>query len=115
MITVGMNYHIIAGKETEFEAVFAKVIELMRSLDGHVDTHLYRDVHAPSSYVILSEWTEQARFDAFIASPQFRNVADWGKKSILASRPKHEIYAHDATSGAKPRPDGGPRCPAGAN
>ena len=31
-----MNYEIIEGMEKEFETVFAKVLEVMDQLDGHV-------------------------------------------------------------------------------
>ena len=96
MITVGMNYHILKGKEEEFETVFAKVLDIMGRMDGHVKTNLYRDVADPTSYMILSEWSARASFDAFIASDQFKGVTDWGKSKVLASQPKHEIYGVDS-------------------
>lgn len=92
MITVGMNYSVIPGKERDFEAVFGKVREIIERMDGHVRTRLYRDVSEPTSYLIHSEWSDRAAFDAFIGSPQFRGVADWGKANILSARPRHEIY-----------------------
>lgn len=87
-----MNYEIIKGKEEEFETVFAKVLEVMGKMDGHVKTTLYHGVVDPSSYLIISEWSSKDSFDAFTGSEQFKNVTDWGKSNILASRPKHEIY-----------------------
>ena len=92
MVTVGMNYQILAGKEQQFESVFAKVLEIMRGMDGHEKTHLYRDVADPSSYVIFSEWSSKPAFEAFTGSQQFKNVTNWGKEQILASQPKHRIY-----------------------
>ena len=92
MITVGMNYEIIEGKQGEFEKVFAKVLEIMKAMDGHGESHLYRDVWSANSYLIVSEWSDEGAFDAFTTSDQFRNVVDWGKADILATRPKHEIY-----------------------
>ena len=92
MITVGMNYEIIEGMEKEFETVFAKVLEVMDKMDGHVKTRLYHGVVDPSSYLIISEWSSRDSFDAFTSSQQFKNVTDWGKSKILASQPKHEIY-----------------------
>ena len=92
MITVGMNYNIRKGKEQEFESVFSKVLQIMGKMDGHGQTNLYRDVAEPCSYLIVSEWSSQPAFEAFIASEQFKNVTDWGKADILSSRPKHEIY-----------------------
>lgn len=92
MVTVGMNYQVIPGKDEEFIAVFGKVVELMQQMDGHGETHLYRDVHAEHDYLIVSEWSDEEAFRNFIASDSFRNVADWGKKQILAGRPSHQVY-----------------------
>lgn len=92
MITVGMNYDVLEGKETQFEQVFNKVLGVMQRMPGHSNSRLYRDVNAPRSYLIISEWSDSAAFESFIASEQFRNVANWGREQILASRPKHEIY-----------------------
>ncbi len=92
MITVGMNYKIIPGKDEEYTAVFAKVLEIMGQMAGHGETHLYRDVYSEHDYLIISEWTDEAAFNAFIESDRFKNVADWGRSNVLAARPHHEIY-----------------------
>ncbi len=110
MITVGMNYDIIPGKEKEFEQVFGKVLEIMGKMPGHSHTELYRSVARPNCYLIHSDWSDQAAFDAFIASDQFRNVADWGKREILAGRPRHEIYAAAKPAGAPTAAAAG-KCP----
>ena len=92
MITVGMNYDVLPDKAEQFETVFSKVLDVMKQMDGHEQSRLYKDVFAPHSYLIVSEWDDKAAFDAFIASDRFRNVANWGKEQILASRPRHQIY-----------------------
>ncbi len=92
MITVGMNYQVREGKTDLFEQVFEKVIQIMEGLDGHVRTDLFTKVKDRHSYLILSEWNDRAAFDAFIASEQFRNVANWGKEEVLAARPSHQYY-----------------------
>lgn len=107
MVTVGMNYQVLDGKGPEFESVFKKVVQIMRGMDGHVDTHLYHEVEQPNAYIILSEWSERRAFDAFIQSTQFRNVVDWGKANILAARPKHQVYGNE--------PDAPAKCPVGAH
>lgn len=110
MVTVGMNYQVIGGKNELFESVFNKVLEVMGKLDGHVKTHLYVDVHDRNCYMILSEWTDRTRFDAFIASEQFRSVANWGKEQVLAARPSHHYYGDNV--------DGPPqqgKCPVSAH
>ncbi len=92
MITVGMNYQVIPGKEKAFEDVFQAVNGAMDKMPGHNQSALYRDVHKDGSYLILSDWNDRDAFDDFIRSDQFRNVTDWGKEQILAGRPTHEYY-----------------------
>ena len=105
MITVGMNYKVVPGKDEEFTSVFAKVLTIMGEMTGHGETHLYRDVFSEHDYLIVSEWSDESAFDAFIASERFKNVADWGKSNVLMGRPKHEIYGGGQTDAAS--------CPAG--
>jgi chlorite dismutase len=112
MVTVGMNYQVREGKDEIFEQVFQKVIGVMQGLAGHVKTELYSNVRNRNSYLIMSEWNDRAAFDAFIASEQFRNVANWGKEEILVSRPSHQYYGDDAAPGANDAPAPG-RCPMG--
>lgn len=92
MITIGMNYQVLPGKEPAFEQVFAAVLKLMDQMAGHHRTRLYRDVTDQARYLIVSDWSDRAAFDRFIASPQFRSVADWGRQRILAERPSHDYY-----------------------
>ncbi len=92
MITVGMNYKIVPGKDDEFLAVFDKVIGIMSEMPGHTVTNIYRDVHEEHDYLIVSEWTDQSAFDSLIASDRFKGVVTWGKENVLRSRPTHEVY-----------------------
>ena len=94
MTTIGMHYDVIPGKEQEFETAFFRVLDLMKTLGGHLDSHLYEDVRSKGSYVILSEWQRKEDFEAFIHSDAFRNVADWGKSQILRGRPRHKVYTN---------------------
>lgn len=94
MITVGMNYVVLPGKEATFENAFRKVIEAMKGIAGHRESHMYRDIDHPRSYVILSDWSDRAAFEAFIASDTFRAVANWGREQILEGRPQHRYYEH---------------------
>lgn len=100
MITVGMNYKVIPGKDEQFTSVFAKVLTIMGEMAGHGETHLYRDVFSEHDYLIVSEWSDESAFDAFIASERFKNVTDWGKSNVLTGRPKHEIYGRGQTDSA---------------
>ena len=94
MITVGMNYHVIAGKQSDFEDKFSAVIGALRSADGHTSSTLWKDVGDDASYLITNEWSDETAFQNFIRSEDFRAVTNWGKEQILSGRPQHKIYKH---------------------
>ena len=92
MITVGMNYQVIDGKGQEFEDKFNAVMGALEGADGHTTSALYKDTNDPLSYLIVSEWSNEENFTAFIRSEDFRAVTDWGKEQILSDRPRHKVY-----------------------
>ncbi len=94
MVTIGMNYDVLAGKESVFEAAFARVLEAIEAAEGHDASRLYKGVGGGpnSDYLIVSRWNDQGAFDAFIASDAFKKVTNWGKENILAGRPSHTTY-----------------------
>ena len=92
MTTIGMHYEVVPGREEEFERGFLGVLEHLKTVPGHVESHLYEDVASVGSYVILSEWTTKEDFDRFIHSDAFKQVVAWGKAEILRSRPRHKVY-----------------------
>jgi len=92
MITVGMNYRVIQGKQDDFERKFRAVLHALESADGHVRSSMYRSIDDDCAYLIISEWAEQERFTEFIRSPAFKEVTDWGKAEILTGRPHHTVY-----------------------
>ena len=92
MITVGMNYHVIEGKQSDFESKFAAVIAALEAAEGHSKSNLWKDVNDGASYLITSEWSDEQAFVDFIQSPAFRDVTNWGKEQILSGRPQHKIY-----------------------
>ncbi len=102
MVTIGMNYAVLQGKESTFENAFRKVVKAMQGISGHGETHMFRDIDDPLQYLIVSQWSDKSAFDAFIASETFRNVANWGKEQILSGRPRHEVYGGEAPSGKCP-------------
>ena len=91
MITVGMNYHVIPGKQQDFEEKFAAVISALAAA-GHSSSTLWKDVSDDASYLITSEWSEEQAFLDFIRSQAFKEVTSWGKEQILSGRPQHKIY-----------------------
>ena len=93
MVTIGMNYTVLEGKEQIFEDACTRVIETMRGIDGHSDSKLYREVGAGGrSYLIVSVWSSEDAFRAFVASDTFKKVTNWGAQNILAGRPIHTVY-----------------------
>jgi len=104
MITVGMNYNVIPGKQREFEQKFEAVMEALKAADGHVASNLYTDVHDDSAYLIVSEWSDQDRFTEFIRSQAFKDVTAWGKAEILAGRPQHTVYKKNEVSAPSAQP-----------
>ncbi|HSG71250.1 MAG TPA: antibiotic biosynthesis monooxygenase family protein [Planctomycetaceae bacterium] len=94
MITVGMNYHVIEGKQSDFEEKFARVIAALEAAKGHTHSTLWKDVSDGASYLITSEWSDETAFTDFIHSEVFRAVTNWGKEQILSGRPQHKIYKH---------------------
>ncbi|NIQ00266.1 MAG: antibiotic biosynthesis monooxygenase [Nitrospinaceae bacterium] len=92
MVTIGMNYKIIPGKEQIFEDAFKNVLKVMNEMEGHTQSALYKDVNDSHSYLIVSDWNSEDAYQAFINSDKFAGVVDWGKENILAGRPSHNVY-----------------------
>jgi heme-degrading monooxygenase HmoA len=92
MTTIGMHYDVREGKEEEFEQGFLRTLDLLKRLPGHVESHLYEDVAARGSYVILSQWKSREDFDAFLRSDAFKEAVAWGKAEILRGRPRHRVF-----------------------
>jgi heme-degrading monooxygenase HmoA len=95
MTTIGMHYDVISGKEAEFKDGFLKVIDHLKTVAGHVESHLYEDVAVPGSYLIQSVWKTKQDFEAFIHGDAFKQVTTWGKAEILRGRPRHKVYTND--------------------
>ena len=98
MVTIGMNYRVIAGKEEQFEGACNRVLGLMREADGHDSSQVFRRIDGGEGpeYLIVSRWTDESAFQAFVASSTFKKVTSWGKEHILAARPSHTTYREEA-------------------
>lgn len=92
MITIGMNYDVIPGKEQEFESAVQSVMNVLNKASGHSRSLLYRDCTQDNNYLIMSEWTDETSFHSFVGSEAFRIVANWGASNILNGRPHHQLY-----------------------
>jgi heme-degrading monooxygenase HmoA len=95
MVTIGMNYRVLEGKEEIFEAAFERVLEATRGMLGHAETRLYRCVGEPREYLIVSRWEDQTAFESFMRSDRFAKVTNWGLKNILDGPPRHTTYREE--------------------
>jgi heme-degrading monooxygenase HmoA len=95
MVTIGMYYEVLEGKEQVFEKAFASVLGAIQAAEEHRASRLLRDVFAERSYVIMSEWTSEQAFNDFIRSDEFARVVNWGKEQVLSTRPQHVVYRGD--------------------
>lgn len=91
MVTVGMHYDVLPGKEAAFEDAQRGVVAQLRNAVGHTRTRLYRDVDRPGSYLIYSEWANREAFMAFTHSTAFAEVTRRGREEILSGPPQHHI------------------------
>lgn len=92
MVTIGMNYSVLEGKEQVFEDACARVVEAMQGIDGHAESHLYHRVGGEPVYLIVSRWENEQAFKTFVSSEQFKKVTSWGRDNILAGPPRHTTY-----------------------
>nr|WP_320064882.1 antibiotic biosynthesis monooxygenase family protein [Micromonospora sp. RTGN7] len=53
------------GCEERFEAAWLSAAEKIRTLDGCLHQDLIRDADDPRSYLIVSDWADRERLDAF--------------------------------------------------
>jgi heme-degrading monooxygenase HmoA len=100
MVTIGMNYQVLEGKEQIFEDACHKVLDVMNEAKGHDGSELFRRVDRATNgvYLIVSRWNDEASFRDFIGSEAFKKVTSWGLKNILAGRPTHTTYRNNGES-----------------
>ena len=96
MVTIGMNYQVLPGKEQIFEDACANVVKTMQAISGHDASEIFKSISAETSaYLIISRWQSEDAFRSFVASDAFKKVTNWGKENILAGRPSHTTYRED--------------------
>ena len=93
MVTIGMNYEVLPGKEEVFEKACERVIDAMGGMDGHAESRIFRQVGKDArTYLIVSRWSDEDAFTRFVASDTFKKVTSWGLSNVLAGRPSHTTY-----------------------
>lgn len=91
MISIGLYYDVVPGREKEFEDVFNAVRKSLEGTKGFVSAVLYRRVDKPNSYLIYSEWESLEAFRAFIASRPFKEVTT-SYREMFERRPYNKVY-----------------------
>jgi len=100
MVTIGMNYAVLPGKEDVFERAVKQVIEVMKTIEGHSNSSLFRQVGQDDpTYLIVSDWSSEAAYTDFIRSDKFRKVTSWGLAEVLRGRPSHTTYHQQPQQG----------------
>ncbi len=68
---------VIPGKESDFQAAFAKAQSLLSSMQGYIEHELKRCVEKPSRYILLVKWeTIEDHTEGFRHSSQYQ---EWKK------------------------------------
>ena len=70
------------------------IVHMFTAEKPFIPPKLFKDVADDCSYLIISEWSDDKAFQAFLQSQAFRDVTNWGKEQILSDRPRHKIYKH---------------------
>ena len=91
MVTIGMNYRVLPGKEEIFESAFEKVVKAMSGIDGHGETHMYREISDSKTYLIVSQWNSKP------ALASSKRSAFWLRTS-KASAPQRCNSQHTGTT-----------------
>ncbi len=91
MLTVGLYYDVVPGRESDFEKFFEVVIDEIKKMNGFVSALLYKRVDKTGSYLIYSEWKDRDSFESFIKSREFSGAKSGGSH-MLTGRPYHRIY-----------------------
>ena len=74
---------VVPGRESEFEAAFAKAQSIISSMDGYLRHELKSCIETPSRYILLVNWNTLAdHTEGFRQSPQYQ---EW--KALL-----HHFY-----------------------
>ena len=63
MVTIGMYYEVLDGKEQVFEKAFVSVLGAIQTAEEHRTSRLLRGVFAECSYVFMSKWTSEDAFN----------------------------------------------------
>lgn len=67
---VMLRFTVNEGTEDAFEKVWFGIAERVRDTPGNIEQWLMRDAEDPSTYYLISDWTDEPRFRVFERSPE---------------------------------------------
>lgn len=77
MILEAAILDVVAGKEKEFEAAFAKASPIIASMNGYISHQLQHCIEAPTRFLLLVQWeTLEAHTVGFRGSAEY---LEWKK------------------------------------
>lgn len=85
MIIRIVRMHFLAGKETEFLAIFNLHMKDIRHVAGCSHLELLKDADVAGSYTTLSYWQDRSYLALYRNSPLFKEV--WAQVKPLFSKP----------------------------
>ena len=91
VVTLGLRYVVKPEREAEFLEKVAEVNVLVQALRGHQETVLAKVVDQPCTYLVLSAWTDEQAFLAFLQSDVFNATKAWGR-DVLEEMPRHTFW-----------------------
>ncbi len=91
VVTLGLQYAVKPEREEEFLERVAAVNMFVQSLRGHRETVLAKVVSQPCTYLVLSAWTDEQAFLAFLRSDMFNATKAWGR-DVLEEVPRHTFW-----------------------
>ena len=88
MLIVINEFHVIPGREAEFERLFAEVQRLILREPGCLSCRLHRERTAPNVYVSYLEWTALEALEA----PHDRAIGDLIARYPLQEPPRRRRF-----------------------
>jgi heme-degrading monooxygenase HmoA len=73
VIAVGSR-SVVPGREAEWEALWAQMVELARAQPGFRSARLLRSKEHNGKYTVLSEWESERSWDRYYALPSMQEL-----------------------------------------
>jgi heme-degrading monooxygenase HmoA len=100
VIAVGSR-SVAPGREAEWEALWAQMVELARAQPGFRSARLLRSKEHSGKYTVLSEWENERSWDRYYALPAMQELTQ-RSFALFSAAPVQEWYVvvSDVQAGA---------------